>query len=80
MFETDQRLNSCLREAIWLIGAKDYDNAASLIAHVQYILVKRKAAQQSVHADGWILTVKYIWSNILFFFRVARELRPSSRR
>jgi hypothetical protein len=41
---------------------------------------KLKTAQHSVHADGWIRTVKLAFFVTLGFIRFAGESRPSSRR
>jgi hypothetical protein len=41
---------------------------------------KRDAAQQCVHADGWILNAKLAFFVALGFVRFVGEARPSSRR
>jgi hypothetical protein len=44
------------------------------------MVIHKNCAQQCVHADGWILTVKMAFFVALGFVRFVGESRPSSRR
>jgi hypothetical protein len=43
-------------------------------------IISLECAQQSVHADGWILTAKLAFFVALGFIRFVGEPRPASRR